>query len=92
MIHSHVATDGRRNAQDYIVGTIDNGKKPKLVSQSKLENYSTYTKYGSVQDWKTIDTKIFDGMGRIPLNSFGIIAPIDGGGWKETERKRFGVW
>ena len=97
MIHSHVATDERRNAQDFVIGGSGQfdqkgNEKPLTVSKGGLSEHPVYTQFGSLRDWRTIDAKIFDGMGRIPLNSFGIIVPIDSGEWKETERKKFGTW
>ena len=95
--HTHMAKDTRKNAQDFVVGGSgqfdqEGNEKPLTVSKEGLSEHPVYTQFGSVPDWRTIKAQSFDGMGRIPLNSFGIIAPIDSGGWKETERKRFGTW
>lgn len=95
--HTHMAIDERRNAIDYIVG--HSGKKdlngqeiPLTAKKGELSNHPINTQYGSLPDWDIIKRKTFDQAGTIPLNSFGIIAPIDGGGWRETERKIFGTW
>ena len=95
--HTHMAKDTRKNAQDFVIGGSgqfdqQGNEKPLTVSKEGLSEHPVYTQFGSVPDWKTINAQSFDGMGRIPLNSFGIIVPIDSGGWKETERKRFGTW
>ena len=95
--HTHMAIDGRRNATDYIVG--HSGKKdsngqeiPLTAKKEDLSDHPINTQYGSLNDWDIINRGTFGQNDAIPLNSFGIIAPIDGGGWRETERKIFGTW
>ncbi len=95
--HTHMAIDERRNATNYIVGHSnekdEHGRDlPKYAEKDELADYPINTQYGSLPDWDIIKRKTFDQAGTIPLNSFGIIAPIDGGGWRETERKIFGTW